>query len=197
SRIRDATFVGNRGNGRLVFRYLVEPADRDSDGISIATDALSLNGSEIKDTDGEDAVLDLGELAIANHPSHQVRGALRELVPDQQLEVGSGPLTLDLSRYFNVPAGGMLTYGTPISSDRSVATAIIEEGLLKIMPLDEGVATITVSATDENGVVVTLSFRVTVTSTTRGLRPWLMGILAEQEAGESAGDAEETDDSGP
>ena len=197
SGIRAASLIANRGNGGLAFRYVVEPADRDPDGISIAPDALTLNGGRIRDVDGEDAVLDLSEHAIANHPSHQVRGALRELVPDQELEAGGETLNLDLSRYFNVPRGGTLTYGTPISSDPAVATAIIEDGLLKIMPLEGGVATITVTATDENGVTVTLSFRVTVTSTTRGLRPWLMGILAEQEAGEAGGDAEEAADSGP
>ncbi len=197
SGVRAASLMANRGNGGLAFRYVVEPTDRDSDGISIAADALTLNGGRIRDVDGEDAVLDLSEHAIANHPSHQVRGALRELVPDQELEAGGETLNLDLSRYFNVPGGGTLTYGTPISSDPAVATAIIEDGLLKIMPLEGGVATITVTATDENGVTVTLSFRVTVTSTTRGLRPWLMGILAEQEAGEAGGDAEQANDSGP
>lgn len=197
SRVRAAPLIANRGNGGLAFRYVVEPTDRDSDGISIAPDAIKLNGGRIRDADGDDAVIDLSEHAIANHPTHQVRGALRELVPDQQLEADGETLTLDLSRYFNVPRGGTLTYGTPISSDPAVAAAIIEDGLLKIMPLEGGVATITVTATDENGVTVTLSFRVTVTSTTRGLRPWLMGILAEQEAGEARGDAEEAADSGP
>lgn len=187
SGVRVAPVIANRGNGGLAFRYVVEPTDRDSDGISIAPDAVELNGGRIRDADGDDAVIDLREHAIANHPTHQVRGALRELVPDQELEADGETLTLDLSRYFNVPSGGALTYGTPISSDPAVAAAIIEDGLLKIMPLEGGVATITVTATDENGVTVTLSFRVTVTSTTRGLRPWLMGILAEQEAGAAEG----------
>ena len=191
---RAATLIANRDNGGLAFRYAVEPADRDSDGISIASDALSLNGGEIRDVDGERAVLDLGEHAIANHPSHQVRGALRALVPDQELETGGESLTLDLSRYFAVPEGGTLTYGSPKSSDPTVVTAVIEDGLLKIMPQEGGVATITVTATDDNGITVSLSFRVTVTATAtmHGLRPWLMGILAEQEAGEVE-DAEAND----
>ncbi len=183
SGVRAATLIANRGSGGLSFRYVVGPADRDSDGISIAPDALALNGGRIRDVDGEDIVLDLGEHAITNNPFHQVRGALRELVPDQALEADGETLTLDLSRYFNVPEGRTITYGTPASSDPTVATAIIEDGLLKIMPLEGGVTTITVTATDHNGVTVTLSFRVTVTATMGGLRPWLMGILAEQEAG--------------
>ena len=181
---RAATFVANHGNGRLAFRYTVEPADRDSDGISIAPNALTLNGGKIQDASGEHAVLDLGEHSIANHPSHQVRGALRELVPDQELEAGGETLTLDLSHYFNFPEGGTLTYGTPISSNPAVVTAIIEDGLLKIMPQEEGIATITVTATDDSGVTVTLSFRITVTATMRGLRPWLIGVLAEEQEAE-------------
>ena len=191
SEIRTTRSFANRGNGQLAFRYVVGPADRDSDGISVAPDALSLISGRIRDVNGERAVLHLGAHAVANHPFHQVRGALRELVPDQALEADGKTLTLDLSRYFDVPDDGTLTYATPISSDPAVATATIENGLLKVMPLEDGVATITVTATDDSGVTVTLSFRVTVTATMRGLRPWLMGILAEKQA---AGESEEEGD---
>ena len=196
---RIATFDANRGNGQLSFRYSVGSADRDADGISIAADALSLNGGEIRDLDREHAVLDLGGHATANDPFHKVRGALRELVPDQKLEAGGDTLTVDLSRHFNVPDGATLTYGTPMSSDPTIVTAIIEDGLLKIVPHEEGgVATITVTATDDNGVTVTLSFRVTVTAAMmRSIRPWLIGILAaEQEANEEE-ETEETEDNDP
>jgi len=132
--------------------------------------------------DGKDAILDLGKHAIADHPSHKVRGALRERLPDQELEADGETLTLDLSRYFDVSEAKTLMYGTPTSSVPAVATATIENGLLKIVPLEDGVTTITVAATDNNGVTVTLNLAVTVTGLTRGLRPWLMGILAEKEA---------------
>ena len=193
SGVRAARFIANRGNGQLAFRYAVGPFDRDLDGISIAPDALSLNGGKIRDVDGEDVVLDLGEHAVANHPSHQIRGGLRERFPDQELEAGGDSLMLDLSRYLDVPEGVTLTYGTPTSSDPTVVNAIVEDGLLKIMPQEEGVATITVTATDDNGVIATLSFKITVTASMRGLRPWLMGILAEQEARK----AEEAQDDEP
>ena len=187
--VRVAAFAGNRGGGQLAFHYVVGMADRDPDGVSIAPEALWLNGGEIRDGDGERALPFLGAHAIANHPSHRVRGALRELVSDQETEAGGDTLTLDLSRYFDVPEGGTLTYGTPVSSDSTVVTAIVEDGLLKIMPREEGVATITVTATYDGGVTVTLSFRVTVMPMVRGLRPWLMGILSEQAAGEAEDDS--------
>ena len=183
SGVRAAQFVADRGNGRFGFRYVVAPGDRDSDGVGIAPDALSLNGGSIRSVDREDAVLGLGEHAFANHPSHRVRGALRELVPDQELEAQGDALTLELSRYFDVPEGGTLTYGAPVSSDPAVAGAIIEDRMLIITPRDEGAATINITATDDNGVTVTLSFRAVVTM--RGLRPWLMGVLAEGESGQT------------
>ena len=62
------------------------------------------------------------------------------------------------------------------------------------MPLEGGVTTITVTATDHNGVTVTLSFKVTMTGLMRTLRPWLMGVLAEKQA---EGEAEEAEDNGP
>ena len=192
SGVRAARFLANRGTGQLAFRYPVDSFDRDSDGISIALDALSLNGGRILDVDGEDVVLGLGEHVIVNHPSHRVRGGPRERVLDQNLEAGGETLTLDLSRYFSVPEGESLTYGSPTSSDPAVASAIIENGLLKIIPLEDGSTTITATATNASGVAVMLSFNVTVTATMRRLRPWLMGILEEQarEEAEMANDDE-------
>ena len=58
----------------LWFSYTVQAADRDADGISIAADALALNGGGIRSTAGTDAVLDLGGLAIANAAGHKVDG---------------------------------------------------------------------------------------------------------------------------
>ena len=58
------------------FTYQVQAEDRDNDGISIAADALKLNGATIQDSGGNDAVLDLGEHAILNHGDHKVDGSI-------------------------------------------------------------------------------------------------------------------------
>ena len=70
----------HRGGGpsgtcrRLGFRYVVVASDRDSDGISIAADALRLNDSTIEDTDDNAATLNFGALAITNATGHKVEG---------------------------------------------------------------------------------------------------------------------------
>ena len=56
------------------FRYVVQAADRDADGLAIAAGALALNGGSIRDAAGNDAVLGLGVRAIADEPSHKVDG---------------------------------------------------------------------------------------------------------------------------
>ena len=62
--------------GRLRFHYVVQAGDLDRDGISIAADALSLNGATIRDSGGNDAELDLGAHAIGNAPDHKVDGSI-------------------------------------------------------------------------------------------------------------------------
>ena len=47
---------------------------RTRDGISIAADALALNGGSISSAAGADAVLDLGGHAVVNAADHKVDG---------------------------------------------------------------------------------------------------------------------------
>ena len=74
---------GLRGEGRgnapsypaiLWFSYVVQSGDTDADGISIAADALTLNGGSIRSAGGTDAELDLGGHAIVNAADHKVDG---------------------------------------------------------------------------------------------------------------------------
>ena len=53
----------------------MQAADRDADGISIAADALSLNGGSIRSAAGADAELDLGGHALVNAAEHKVDGS--------------------------------------------------------------------------------------------------------------------------
>ena len=72
---RQASFSGGAGATRwLWFGYVVQAADRDADGISVAADALSLNGGSIRSAAGTDAERDLGSRAIANAAEHKVDG---------------------------------------------------------------------------------------------------------------------------
>ena len=62
----------------LVFGYAVRPADADTDGISIGTSALTLNGGAINDVrpGATAAALSLGANAVSNAASHKVNGSL-------------------------------------------------------------------------------------------------------------------------
>ena len=53
-----AATTGDSGTPVLVFSYTVIADDRDDDGVSVAMNALELNGGTIQDADGNDADLD-------------------------------------------------------------------------------------------------------------------------------------------
>ena len=81
-----------RGGG-LEFLYPVQETDRDADGISVAADALRLNGATIRNEAGEDADLDLRRHAISNDEDHQVDGSRRDAAAPsvRRVEIESEP----------------------------------------------------------------------------------------------------------
>ena len=85
---------------------------------------------------------------------------------------------IDLSALLAASDGGALTYFAG-SSDPTLATATVDGDMLTLVPNEdgrEGAVTITVSATDDDGLSVTLTFEVVVESIPRGLlRGWRPG----------------------
>ena len=82
--IGDRTVIANHdwhGGNRVQFRYVVQPVDRDADGISIAAGALTLNGGTITDVSRNPANLSLERHAITNDPKHKVDGSAADTVP--------------------------------------------------------------------------------------------------------------------
>ena len=75
---RQADYVSGSGTASPVFRYTVVQADVDANGISIAANALALNGGTIRGSVGgrSDASLGLGSNAISDLGSRLVNGAL-------------------------------------------------------------------------------------------------------------------------
>ncbi len=74
SRTRYATYPSNLarlGIQVLGFRYEVQALDRDTDGVSIAANAIRLNGGTITATDGTTDA-DLSHAAVAADPRHRV-----------------------------------------------------------------------------------------------------------------------------
>ena len=89
------------------FRYTVQSADSDADGISISASALTLNGGTIKIAGGStDATLNLGGRAISNSGGHKVDGSLESapVVTDVRLRdwVGRDSDTFELGHYILV-----------------------------------------------------------------------------------------------
>ena len=72
SRTRQAAFRSASGS-TVNFRYTTIGGDRDSDGVSIAADALTLNGGGIK-AGSVDAALGLGSHALGDQSAHRVDG---------------------------------------------------------------------------------------------------------------------------
>ena len=60
----------------LDFTYEVQAADFDADGVSVAADALRLNGGTIRNAVGVDANLDLGDRAVENDPYFRIDGGV-------------------------------------------------------------------------------------------------------------------------
>jgi hypothetical protein len=80
------------GRTTLWFRYAVQSDDLDSDGISIAADALTLiDGATVRGLTGADAELDIGTRAIANAEGHPVDGSTPATVIVRRLRIQTEP----------------------------------------------------------------------------------------------------------
>ena len=89
-----AAFASGSGSASLVFRYVVQSTDLDSDGISIGANALTLNSGTINDGGGTPATLTIGLLAITNSSAHTVNGAAVTVPAVSAMSIISTPLTI-------------------------------------------------------------------------------------------------------
>ncbi len=99
---RFATFHEYWGTFNLLFEYVVDESDRDDNGLSIAADAVDLNGGTIRDNAGNDvADLDLQWFAFDDDPNYKVDGGLTPVpvLPwPAFFALGAGLLTAGLVR---------------------------------------------------------------------------------------------------
>ena len=109
-----------------------------------------------------------------------------DTIPDQTLTVGDSSAPLDLSTYFHDPDEDALTY-TVISSDPNVATVQPVGSQFTIWTLNLGNTTVTVRATDPNGLFITQTFTVTVdpAAPTQTQHPEPVGEISDQTLAES------------
>ena len=82
-------------------------------------------------------------------------------IPNQSSGVGWGTITVDVSSYFSDPDGQALTYSAN-SSNTQLATASVSSSDVNIFPISPGTVTITVTATNPDGLSVSSSFSVTL-----------------------------------
>ena len=94
---RQADYVSGSGTASPVFRYTVVQADVDANGISIAANALALNGGTIRGSVGgrSDASLGLGSNAISDLGSRLVNGALFTAAAAARPTIVSSPASGD------------------------------------------------------------------------------------------------------
>ena len=69
------------------------------------------------------------------------------VIPDQALEEGGAPVTVDLTPYFTDVDGDVLTY-TAVSPDETAVTATVAGATLTLSAVVTGTATVTVTASD-------------------------------------------------
>ena len=110
-----------------------------------------------------------------------------DTIPDQTLTVGDSSAPLDLTTYFHDPDGDLLTY-TVVSSDPNVATAQRVGSQLTVWTLNVGNTTVTVRATDPDGLFITQTFTITVDPAPVQQRPEQVGTISTQYMTLSSGD---------
>ena len=93
---RLARYNGFHRNGGWLYEYVVQAADLDTDGISIGTDALALNGSALTHHEtGVAASTVLGTHAITNATAHKVDGSVATALAVESVDVISTPAGSD------------------------------------------------------------------------------------------------------
>ena len=83
------------------------------------------------------------------------------VIPDQAIEEGVAPVTVDLTSYFTDVDGDVLTYAAS-SSDETAVTTAVTGATLTLSAVVTGTATVTVTASDVEGLTATQSFGVQV-----------------------------------
>ena len=82
-------------------------------------------------------------------------------IPEQVLEEGGESLALDIAPYFTDVDGDVLTYAAE-SSNPAAATVSVSGSTLTLSAVVRGAATVTITASDPDGLTVTQVFGVSV-----------------------------------
>ncbi len=99
-------------------------------------------------------------------------------IPNTSGGVGWGVITVTVSSYFSDPDGQALTYSAS-SSDTGIAWTSVLSADVKINPVSVGSTTITVTATNPDGLSATQSFTATMTANFADALP---GLSSEEQS---------------
>ena len=129
--------------------------------------AMAKGGAEITVAATDPASLEVEANFTVRVPNQAPR--TERSIGDQGVASG-GQIILKPSRYFSDPDGDTLSFAVE-SSDTAVATALVRRGEVRVRGIAPGTATMTLKATDPEGLTATQSFDVTVTRRNRAPRP--------------------------
>ncbi len=113
--------------------------------------------------DGKSPVSQQLEVTVAITNVNEGPVSIRE-IPSVELTTGDGPTILDLSDFFTDTDGDSLTYALSENAESDVASALVDEGVLSITPLEEGTASFEITTADTAGLSVTFIVNVSVVS---------------------------------
>ena len=162
---KNAPLCRSEDRGRtLVFCYDVELGDEDTDGISIAADALT--GGEILDGHGNPAAREIA--ALADQSQHKVDGSpFADALAVAPMSVAGGPIELPLREVLEeLDIRFLGRFAEPINTAPSVVDATLAGPVLVLTPIAEGTAQVRVTDGDcglaDETCAITLDFVVTV-----------------------------------
>ena len=131
--------------------------------VSVSGSTLTITGKDI----GTATVTVTGTDPLSLNVSQTIAVSVKNpptavgTIPDTGGAVGWGTITVDVSSYFSDPNGQTLSYSAS-SSDTQLATVSVSSSDVKIQPISAGTVTVTVTATNTDGLSATQSFSVTL-----------------------------------
>ena len=164
SQTRRANFRNTR-NDFLQFRYVVQATDHDGNGISIAADALKLNGGSIADANGNAPNISLAGYTHTNAPSHAVNDthpSFGESTIESKL-YDTNTLITPIALPTAAGGDGTLTYAlSPTSLPAGLTYKASTRTIVGTPTTVTALSTYTWKATDGDGDAATLTFSLQV-----------------------------------
>ena len=144
--------------------YRATSSDTTVASVAVTADTLVVVGGSQGEATVTVTATDPGGLSATAQMTVMVQNrppVVAKELPSAHIQPGRPPVRLVLSEYFFDPDGQPLTYGAT-SSDTTVASVAILADTLLVTGGSEGMATVSVTATDPGGLSATARMRVTV-----------------------------------